>query len=119
MGIVLGSDNNPTRQNIEGRHLSQSYTQGMAIASDMSKNISDPQKTYHGFPELGREKPEWATKTGKSEIQPTVKAGNSERQQTDSTSGDIINAESEVKDHFFNFFQGKSQMKPKRNIGDF
>lgn len=55
----------------------------MAIASDMSKNISDPQKTYHGFPELGREKPEWATKTGKSEIQPTVKAGNSERQQTD------------------------------------
>lgn len=27
MGIVLGSDNNPTRQNIEGRHLSQSYTQ--------------------------------------------------------------------------------------------
>lgn len=55
----------------------------MAIASDMSKNISDPQKTYHGFPELGREIPEWATKTGKSEIQPTVKAVKSERQQTD------------------------------------
>lgn len=55
----------------------------MMIASDMSKNISDPPKTYHGFPELGREKPEWATKTGKSEIQPTVKTGKPERQQTD------------------------------------
>lgn len=56
----------------------------MAIASDKTKNISDFQKTYHVCSvEPGRQKPEQPTKTGKSEIQPTVKAGKPERQQTD------------------------------------
>lgn len=56
----------------------------MAIDSDMSKNISDPRNTYHGCSvEPGRQKPEQPTKTGKSEIQPTVKAGKPERQQTE------------------------------------
>eukprot|EP00105_Crassostrea_gigas_P011424 XP_011427074.1 PREDICTED: uncharacterized protein LOC105328042 isoform X2 [Crassostrea gigas] len=97
MGIVLGSGNNPTHKNTEGRPDSQSYTEGMAIASDKTKNISDFQKTYHVCSvEPGRQKPEQPTKTGKSEIQPTVKAGKPERQQTDSTTGDIVNAEREV-----------------------
>lgn len=56
----------------------------MAIASDKTKNISDFQKTYHVCSvEPGRQKPEQPTKTGKSEIQPTVKAGKPGRQQTD------------------------------------
>lgn len=56
----------------------------MAIDSDMSKNIYDPRKTYHVCSvEPERQKPEQPTKTGKSEIQPTVKAGKPERQQTD------------------------------------
>nr|XP_034303873.1 uncharacterized protein LOC105328042 isoform X5 [Crassostrea gigas] len=96
MGTVLGSGNNPTHQNIEGRPHSQS-TQGMAIASDKTKNISDFQKTYHVCSvEPGRQKPEQPTKTGKSEIQPTVKAGKPERQQTDSSSGDIVKTGSEI-----------------------
>lgn len=56
----------------------------MAIASDKTKNISDFQKTYHVCSvEPGRQQPEQPTKTGKSEIQPTVKAGKPERQQTE------------------------------------
>lgn len=56
----------------------------MAIASDKTKNISDFQKTYHVCSvEPGRQKPEQPTKTGKNEIQPTVKAGKPGRQQTD------------------------------------
>lgn len=102
MGIVLGSENSPTHQNTGGRPASQSFTQGMAIDSDMSKNISDPRNTYHGCSvEPGRQKPEQPTKTGKSEIQPTVKAGKPERQQTDSTTGDIVNAEREVERPIF------------------
>ncbi|XP_011427077.3 uncharacterized protein [Magallana gigas] len=97
MGIVLGSGNNPTHKNTEGRPDSQSYTEGMAIASDKTKNISDFQKTYHVCSvEPGRQKPEQPTKTGKSEIQPTVKAGKPERQQTDSSSGDIVKTGSEI-----------------------
>lgn len=56
----------------------------MPIASDMIKNISDPQKTYHVCSvDTGGQKPEQPTKTGKNEIQPTVKAGKPGRQQTD------------------------------------
>lgn len=41
----------------------------MPIASDMIKNISNPQKTYHVCSVYtGGQKPEQPTKTGKNEI---------------------------------------------------
>lgn len=97
MGAVLGSDNNPTHQNIEARHPSQSYTHGMEIASGMSKDISDHRKTCHGFSVVpGKQKSDQPTKTGKSEVQQMNKTGKSEKQRTDSTSRDPINTASDV-----------------------